>query len=169
MTARRCRESACRRARPRASAVALLPMLALAVGTAAAAPEPAASGQAAASATAAACGQGLDPRLRRLVSTPRQQLAFVPIPGQLAVGRHFSLDLVVCPRPGWSLPLAVRVDADMPAHRHGMNYRPTVRQLGDGRYRVDGLMLHMPGRWRLLFDLSADGRIERLSHELDLE
>jgi hypothetical protein len=63
-------------------------------------------------------------------------------------GRHFALDVVVCARAGAALPVALRVDADMPAHRHGMNYRPTVRALGDGRYRADGLMLHMAGRWR---------------------
>jgi hypothetical protein len=49
-----------------------------------------------------------------------------------------------------------------------MNYRPTVRALGDGRYRADGLLLHMAGRWRLLFELTADGRLDRLAHELDL-
>ena len=86
----------------------------------------------------------------------------------MTVGRHFSLDIVVCARGGASLPLALRVDADMPAHRHGMNYRPTVRALGDGRYRADGLLLHMAGRWRLLFELTADGRLDRLAHELDL-
>lgn len=121
------------------------------------------------SAQAADCGQGFDARQRHLISTPRQQLAFVARPAPLVVGRHFALDIEVCPRPGASLPLALRVDADMPAHRHGMNYRPSVRALGEGRYRADGLLLHMPGRWRFLFDLSADGSIERLSHELDLE
>jgi hypothetical protein len=86
-----------------------------------------------------------------------------------AVGRHFGIDMVVCPRAGASLPVSLRVDADMPAHRHGMNYRPTVRTLGEGRYRAEGLLFHMAGKWRLMFDLSADGRLERLSHEIDLE
>lgn len=139
--------------------------LALAVAPPAAAAAP---NQPAASTPAATCGQGLDPRQRRLLQSPRLQLAFVTVPAPLAVGRHFSIDFTVCPRPGEALPLALQVDADMPAHRHGMNYRATVRALGDGRYRADGLLLHMPGRWRLLFDLSGGGRLERLSHELDL-
>jgi hypothetical protein len=29
-----------------------------------------------------------------------------------------------------------------------MNYRPTIRALGGDRYAADGLMFHMPGRWR---------------------
>ena len=122
-----------------------------------------------ASAPDAPCGQGLDARQRRLLSSPHQQLAFVTQPARLAVGRHFSIDIVVCPGPGRPQPVALRVDAEMPAHRHGMNYRASVHELGDGRYRAEGLLLHMPGRWRLLFDLGADGRVERLSHELELE
>jgi hypothetical protein len=123
----------------------------------------------AAAAPAGSCGQALPAGPRRLLSSPNQQLAFVTRPEQLRVGRHFSIDFVVCPGPGRSRPLAVQVDAEMPAHKHGMNYRASVRDLGDGRYRAEGLLLHMPGRWRLQFDLSADGAIERLSHELELE
>jgi hypothetical protein len=115
-----------------------------------------------------ACGATLDARLRRSVNSPTHQIAFAAQPAP-AVGRHFSLDIVVCPRDSASLPQALRVDADMPAHRHGMNYRPTVRTLGEGRYRADGLLFHMAGRWRLLFELSADGRLDRISHEVVLE
>lgn len=122
----------------------------------------------AASVNAEACGAAMDARLRRTVSSRHHQIAFVLLPAP-AVGRHFGLDIVVCPRAGASLPLALRVDADMPAHGHGMNYRPTVRVLGDGRYRADGLMFHMAGRWRLTFDVSADGRLDRLSQEIVLE
>lgn len=114
------------------------------------------------------CGTALDPRTRQVIGAPTLQLAYVPQPAPLASGRHFGLDIVVCPRAGTPLPVALRVDADMPAHRHGMNYRATVRVLGDGRYRAEGLMLHMPGRWRLLFDVSADGRLQRLVHEVDV-
>jgi hypothetical protein len=51
-----------------------------------------------------------------------------------------------------------------------MNYRTTVTALGDGRFRAEGLMFHMAGRWRLLFDLpAANGQpARRLSREIDL-
>lgn len=122
----------------------------------------------AAAADGTPCGAGLDPRHRRSVSSPRHQIAFAPQPAPWVVGRHFGLDIEVCPKPGASMPLVLRVDADMPAHRHGMNYRPTVRVMGEGRYRADGLLLHMPGRWRLMFDVTADGKLDRLTHEVDL-
>lgn len=124
---------------------------------------------AATAAPAVDCAAGLDARHRLEAASARHRVVFVPQPAPLVSGRHFSLDIVVCPQGGAALPLALRVDADMPAHRHGMNYRPSVRMLGDGRYRADGLLLHMPGRWRFLFELSADGRLERLSHEVDVE
>jgi len=34
-------------------------------------------------------------------------------------------------RMGAALPVALQFDADMPAHRHGMNYRPTLRAPGE--------------------------------------
>ena len=93
---------------------------------------------------------------------------FVPVPAPLRTGEHFALDIAVCPRPGAALPTALRVDADMPAHRHGMNYRASVAARDAGLYRAEGLMLHMPGRWRFIFDLALDGRSVRVTREVDV-
>jgi len=82
----------------------------------------------------------------------------------LRVGEHFAVEFAVCPAPE-----SVRVDAWMPDHRHGMNYKPTVVALGGGRYRADGLMLHMAGRWEFVFELRSGGRTERLAHSVRLE
>jgi hypothetical protein len=73
-------------------------------------------------------------------------------------GQHFALLLQVCPADARLL----KVDAGMPEHRHGMNYRPSLKALGDGRWRADGLMFHMSGRWELVFDVEAGPRRERL-------
>ena len=78
-------------------------------------------------------------------------VVFAPRPWPVPVGRLFALDIAVCPQAGTAMPASLRVDADMPAHRHGMNYRPTVTALGNGRFVAEGLMFHMPGRWRLQF------------------
>jgi hypothetical protein len=80
------------------------------------------------------------------------------------VGEHFALELAVCPAPA-----ELRVDAWMPAHRHGMNYRPSLRTLGAGRYRAEGLLFHMPGRWEFLFELRGDGGAERVAHPVQVE
>ena len=43
-------------------------------------------------------------------------------------------------------PETLKVDAHMPEHRHGMNYAPTVKTLGPGRWRAEGLMLPHAGQ-----------------------
>jgi hypothetical protein len=124
---------------------------------------------------ALACGEFL-PAASRLLAAPASpaaegwQLALVPQPAPLAVGRQLALDIVLCPPPGQAPPASLAVDAWMPAHRHGMNYRATLRALGDGRYRAEGLLLHMPGHWQLTFEWpAAAGQAPlRLVHDLTL-
>ena len=83
----------------------------------------------------------------------------------IAVGRHFVLELQVCPADA----TLARVDATMPEHRHGMNYRPSLTPLGGGRWRADGLVFHMAGRWELRFDIvDGAGRTERLRESVTL-
>lgn len=80
------------------------------------------------------------------------------------VGEHFALEFAVCPAPQ-----SLRVDASMPEHRHGMNYAPSIVPLGGGRYRAEGLMFHMPGRWQLLFELRDGGTTEQATDDLRIE
>ena len=82
----------------------------------------------------------------------------------LRAGEHFALELAVCPAPS-----ELRVDAWMPDHRHGMNYRPSLKALGGGRYRAEGLLFHMPGRWEFLFELRGGGGTERFAHAVRVE
>jgi hypothetical protein len=95
--------------------------------------------------------------------------AFVSRPTPVPVGQHFNLDFVVCAASPVRRDASIQVDADMPAHRHGMNYRATVSTLSPGVYRAEGLMFHMPGRWRVIFDLPLEGRTLRLTRELEVQ
>ena len=97
------------------------------------------------------------------------RIAFVTRPSPLPVGQHFDLDFVVCAASAVRTDATIQVDADMPAHRHGMNYRATVSPLRPGVYRAEGLMFHMPGRWRVTFDLPLEGRTLRLTRELEVQ
>jgi hypothetical protein len=92
-----------------------------------------------------------------------QTIVYRFLPAELKTDRHFSLLIETCPL---SAGAELRVDATMPAHRHGMNYKPTVTREGPGRWRADGLLLHMPGEWQFRFDLREDGRTERLTDAL---
>ena len=86
-------------------------------------------------------------------------------PERIKVGEHFALDLAVCPKGAKAPPGTVGVDARMPEHRHGMNYKAAVRSLGAGRFRAEGLMFHMPGRWELVFVVGG----ERLADSIRME
>jgi hypothetical protein len=45
-------------------------------------------------------------------------------------------------------PDAIKVDGGMPQHGHGMPTAPQVtRDLGDGRFAVEGMKFNMPGWW----------------------
>jgi hypothetical protein len=46
----------------------------------------------------------------------------------------------------------------MPAHGHGMVTEAKVTELAPGRFRVDGVKLHMPGVWELQLSMKAAGR-----------
>ena len=90
----------------------------------------------------------------------RYAIALATDPTTIAVGKFFAAIVAVCPKGDAPAPESVRVDASMPDHRHGMNYRPRVS--GDnGRYRVEGLMFHMPGRWEFVVEIRAGGRTDR--------
>jgi hypothetical protein len=121
----------------------------------------------AAATEAAGCGEGLAAVTGRATGA-HYDVAFATHPAPIATGAHFALEVAVCPRGGAASPRALAVDAVMPEHRHGMNYRPTITVLGPGRYRAEGLMFHMPGRWDLLFDVDGGAGTERLVATLRL-
>jgi len=115
------------------------------------------------------CGALLKTAQPLIAAADGVRIAFVPRPSPVPVGQHFDLDFVVCSAAAVRSDAAIQVDADMPAHRHGMNYRATVSSLKPGVYRAQGLMFHMPGRWRVIFDLPLEGRTLRLTRELEVQ
>jgi cytochrome c peroxidase len=84
----------------------------------------------------------------------------------LEVAKHFSVDVAVCPKSGQPQAEALKVDAHMPEHRHGMNYAASVTPLAPGRWRAEGLMFHMPGRWEFVFEVRAAGVTERFTNPI---
>jgi hypothetical protein len=112
------------------------------------------------------CGQSLGDNATRLAESG-VVLVFKPSIVPIPVGQPFGVDFVLC--PSTPAPDEVRVDALLPEHRHGMNYRASVRSLGAQRYRAEGLLFHMPGRWDLIFDVRRGNTVLRLSQALQLE
>ena len=93
--------------------------------------------------------------------TPKVALAFRTNPPAIKVGELFSLQAEICPQDGTSVT-GLKVDAGMPAHKHGMNYQPQVSNSGPGKYTANGLMFHMPGLWQYTFDVETSAGRERI-------
>ena len=96
----------------------------------------------------------------------RDVVAFAPQPAPWVLGQHVAVEFEVCPKAGAALPEQVRIDARMPEHGHGMNYRPSLQARGPGRWRAEGLMLHMAGRWELSFELRRGDQVDRLTRDI---
>jgi len=109
--------------------------------------------------TAPPCGADL-PGAQR-VESARYVIAWRADPQKIPLGRHFAIDMVACARPGAAAATGITVDATMPAHGHGMNYKPSIKATGDNRWRAEGLMFHMPGQWELAFDVRGADKPER--------
>ena len=95
----------------------------------------------------------------------RIALSYRADPAGLAVDRQFSLIVHVCSRAPVD---ALSVDAHMPDHRHGMNYKPSVTPTAHDAWRANGLLLHMPGKWEFVFGVRVDGKTERLTHAVQV-
>jgi hypothetical protein len=74
---------------------------------------------------------------------------------EIPLAQPFSILITVCDNTDVS---EMRVDALMPAHQHGLNYTPKVTALGDGVFRVDNMLFHMPGLWELQVDVGFGDR-----------
>ncbi len=106
----------------------------------------------------------LAPEAGEQVQAGPVQAAWRVEPAPIVVGRPFVLWVSLCPAPAQ----LVRVDATMPEHRHGMNYRPTLHKAPDGRWRAEGLLWHMAGRWELRLDVDVDGGRHTLRQSVTL-
>ena len=100
-----------------------------------------------------------------VVFSDHYMIAFRPEPMRIELGQPFALLFNVCTKNDKPAEL-VAVDAQMPEHKHGMNYRPTIVSMGDGRYRVEGMVFDMSGPWELGLDVRAGEESERLTHEI---
>ena len=90
----------------------------------------------------------------------------------MAFNRMFALAISVHPtadRTRAASDTSVAVDARMPEHNHGMNLQPRVMSVGDGRFRAEGLLFHMPGTWELYVDVTRAAEMERATFVINVE
>ena len=85
----------------------------------------------------------------------------------LTVAKHFSMQFLLCRGETVLAIEGFKLDALMPAHGHGMNYKASINWLDNGLVEASGMLFHMPGQWRVTVNLSYDG-VARLT-QLDFE
>lgn len=89
-------------------------------------------------------------------------------PSPVKVGMPFAIDLRVCAADGAQID-RVTIDATMPAHRHGMNYKPELIAKGIGNYVGRGFLFHMPGRWEIALTVYRDETPTYLTLGIDVK
>jgi len=89
-------------------------------------------------------------------------------PSPVKVGTPFVVDLRVCALDGAKVE-RLAIDATMPAHRHGMNYKPKITAQGDGRHEARGFLFHMPGWWEITLSVYADGKPSHLTYGVEIK
>jgi hypothetical protein len=96
-------------------------------------------------------------------------VSFDTDPAPLPLNEHFSMRVSVAELSD-AVPtdLAVRVDATMPLHGHGMNVTPTVSAEGPGLFLVEGMLFHMPGMWRLVVTVGVGDAAEEAVFEVEV-
>lgn len=129
--------------------------------------------QPAAAPTTAPCDPHFsNPQFRQLeahvISGTRYALAWIAQP-EVRVSEFFTLEVVICAAAGQPQARTLRVEATMPEHQHGMNYRASVRPRGPGRFVAEGMLLHMPGRWQLSFEINVGAQREVLTGDVQVD
>ncbi len=78
---------------------------------------------------------------------------FSPAIDSMPLNKYFDLDVQIKGATYQTLtfPLDMEIDAGMKAHNHSMNVIPRIINLGEGKFRVEGMLFHMPGKWFLRF------------------
>jgi hypothetical protein len=113
-----------------------------------------------------------DGPLRRLSSLRRYCVELIDVPDPVPLNKPFSMRVKLRPeRDGRAVTFRGQLDvrAEMPEHNHGMNTVPRITRIDDSSFRVEGMNLHMPGRWRILIDVDSDGIVDQSVFEVSLE
>ena len=92
-------------------------------------------------------------------------------PSPIPLAEPFAMRVCLSDSAGKPLEdVALMVDCSMPHHGHGMNVKPVVASTSPGCFSVEPMLLHMPGRWELAFDLRwPDGRVHRVQCSLEMQ
>lgn len=105
----------------------------------------------------------------KVYSKDKLQLFVKTSLAEVSVGQAFNINACFKDNANNLLKLnAIEFDATMPAHKHGMNYRPKVILESNGIFTVENILLHMPGRWQMQFEFNQADQKQTILLDLNL-
>ena len=86
----------------------------------------------------------------------------------MSVGSFFSMDFDIC-KDSKSLPIQdLKINAMMPAHGHGMNYKTEITHLSNYQFKLKNLNFHMPGLWQITLKVITSSSSELFKINISL-
>ena len=106
----------------------------------------------------------------RTSANSRYTATIAPPAEPLKPRRMIKLEVTILDADGKPLDGAsIGVDGGMPQHGHGLPTKPRVtKNLGDGRYEIEGLRFNMGGWWELHLDVNAPAGADRVTFNLQV-
>ncbi len=113
---------------------------------------------------------GLDVARERGTGQQLYQVGIKPVAEPVVIGKMHSWEVSVRQASGQPLTGAkILVDGGMPQHHHGLPTQPRMtRELGDGRYLVEGVKFSMSGWWELKLKIEGAQGIDQVTFNLVL-
>jgi hypothetical protein len=98
------------------------------------------------------------------------KVTYTSDPAGVPIGPIISWQLQVLTAAGEPVKDAeITVTGDMPEHGHGLPTMPKVtKNLGDGKYLVEGIKFSMPGWWTMTFTIKSGGKNDSVTFNLQL-
>jgi hypothetical protein len=100
---------------------------------------------------------GLNVSLDRPTDHGKYQVALHSLAEPITVNKMHAWEILLRSPSGATVSGArISVDGGMPQHGHGFPTQPRVtRELGDGRYLIEGMKFSMPGWWEIKLKVDA--------------
>lgn len=100
---------------------------------------------------------GLNLSLDRPTAGDKYRVAIHPLAEQIAINKIHAWEIELRTPSGEAVPGArIGVGGGMPQHGHGFPTQPRVtKDLGNGRYLLEGMKFSMPGWWEIKLTVDA--------------
>lgn len=96
-------------------------------------------------------------------------VALTPNPTKIKVSEPFQVNLQICRTDGEPFMGQIKVDARMPGHGHGMNYRPEITANTQNSFVGEGFIFHMLGKWQIEFRVMENNKTSKLTIDYHLK